>query len=236
VFPGAGIVEPTTVYVNVMGPVVYPFRAHLDVPVFTFASRRNAPVWLLQTMLSSGLFEADRVRLATAVTWFFNGPGGDFHYWPDGPDEPGRIEAAPFDNVAVVADNETLYHGVGPLGPSTQETLTGLTIDAIADADSDGEGTIHDPDPVASYASGETRITISWKAEVFASGDEQSERAELKEAALPVDAIVARFIDDLRSRGDIAAAPEDPLHDAAWIDQLQAAYPLPRAPKISPLG
>jgi len=236
VFPGAEIVEPTTVYVNVMGPVVYPFRAHLDIPVFTFASRRNCPVWLLQTMLSSGLFETERVRLATAVTWFFDGPGGDFHYWPDGPDGSPKTESPPFSNVAVVADNETLYHGVGPLGPSTQETLTDLTIDAVINTKGDGRWTIHDPDEVASYRAGETRITISWKAEVFATEDERAARKETKESALPVDRIVSRFMDDLGSSGQTPDTPDDPLHDARWIEQLQAAYPLPRAPKINALG
>jgi len=57
VFPGAAIVEPTTVYVNVMGPCPYPFVAHTDVPVFHGASRANTPLWLLNQMLASQLFD-----------------------------------------------------------------------------------------------------------------------------------------------------------------------------------
>ncbi|MYA75655.1 MAG: hypothetical protein F4Y27_13375 [Acidimicrobiaceae bacterium] len=237
VYRGAEIVDPTTVYVNVMGPVRYPFAPHLDIPVFVHASRRNCPVWLLFAMFCSGLFVEQRVRLATAVTWFFDGPGGAFHYWPEGPTGPMKSEEPPFDNVAVVADNEALYHGVGPLGSVVDESAAPLSVDATIHHESDtGRWRILDPDPVVEYEPSDVRITISWKAEVFSSEQEQAARRELFDAPLPIDDIVARLVDDMRTRGLNPVIPDDPLHDPEWIDLVQSAYPLAPPPVIPRSG
>lgn len=233
VYPGASIVEPTTVYVNVMGPAPYPFIAHIDVPVFVTASRRNCPVWLLHTMFASQIFEQERVRVATAVSWFFDGPGGSFHYWPDGPDNQAHTESAPFDNVAVVADNEAVYHGVGPLGPEAVAPLEDLSVDAVIEHDRKSEQwTIQDPHPVMTYEPSEVRITISWKAEVFTNEDERAARHEGRGAQLPIDDIVERFMEDLRAKGLDPAEPGDPLHDPEWIDLITDTYSAHRAPRI----
>ena len=45
------------------------------------------------------------------------------------------------------------------------------------------------------------------------------------------EAIFARFMDDLRSKGLDPAEPTDPLHDPAWMAALDEAYPS-RAPRI----
>ena len=51
-------------------------------------------------MGTSRLFEPERITMITAVSWFFDGPGGTFHYWRDGPTGEHREERAPFANVA----------------------------------------------------------------------------------------------------------------------------------------
>lgn len=228
VFPGTTIAEPTTVYVNVMAPTPFPFVPHVDIPVFRQANRGNCPVWLLHTMLRSGLFEDERLRLATAVAWFYDGDGGEFHYWPDGPEGEGHVESPPFDNVAVVADNERVFHGVGSLGDRTKAHPGSLTIDALL-THAGETWTIHDPDPVATHAAADIRITISWKAEVFT---DEAERDAVRGAddELPIGSIVDRFVADLEDRGIDAPAPDDPLHDNAWIDLLEATYPSPAPP------
>jgi hypothetical protein len=53
---------------------------------------------------------------AGAVSWFHEGPGGGFHYWPVGPDGPMASEVSPFGNVAIVADNDRMYHRIGRIG------------------------------------------------------------------------------------------------------------------------
>jgi hypothetical protein len=67
-------------------------------------------------MGSSGLFEAWRVIQAEALVWFYEETGGNFDYWPEGLDGPMLSERSPFGNVAVIADNDRMYHRIGPVG------------------------------------------------------------------------------------------------------------------------
>lgn len=227
-FEGAQVVEPTTVYVNVMAPTPFPFVSHVDIPVFRRASRANCPVWLLHQMLRSGLFEDERITLATAVAWFYEGEGGEFHYWPDGVDGEPQLEAPPFGNVAVVADNERVFHGVASVGDRAAAHPGSLSLDAACEH-VDGRWIIRDPEPVAIHDEAAIRVTISWKAEVFRDeADRDATRAASDE--LPLGMIVDRFVADLDRRGVAAVAPDDPLHDAEWIDLLAATYPLPAPP------
>ena len=219
------VIEPTTVYVNLMGPTAFPFVPHVDVPQFRGFTRADHPIWLLHQMMASGLFEDHRVRLATAVSWFHTGSGGDFHYWPDGPTSPAVVESSPFDNVAVVADNERTFHGVAPLGAAA-DMLTDLSIDATMSRGVQGwEVTDHDA-TVATYSDDDVRITISWKAEVFRHETERQE-FESPDDALTIDDVVDTFMADLSGRGLAADPPVDPHGDPAWMDTLSAAYPEP---------
>lgn len=223
IFGASSIVEPTTVYVNVMTPCAYPFSPHTDVPVFAGRSRANTPAWLLLLMHASGLFADHRIRMATAVSWFFNGPGGDFHYWPGGPDEPALIERAPFDNVAIVADNEVTLHGVAPVGVNGAHSPVDLTLDATIAAGDDGSWTIVDGERTDTFARRDVRITTSWKGEVFA---DHAERDAFRggELDLSVDAVVDTFCE---AQG--LDRPADALADDAWITSVSEAYPRRRA-------
>ncbi|NQZ98956.1 MAG: hypothetical protein HRU01_20830, partial [Myxococcales bacterium] len=91
----AGVVRPQIVYVNLMVAIPFAGQAHIDVPAFRGMDRTEYPVWLLHAMNRSGLFEPWRVDIATAVAWFFEGEGGEFDYWPDGPRNPPSRIAAP---------------------------------------------------------------------------------------------------------------------------------------------
>jgi hypothetical protein len=235
VFGPAALIEPSTVYVNVMGPCDYPFIAHVDVPVFRGASRRNAPVWLLHLMHASRLFEDERVHLATAVSWFFGGPGGDFHYWPDGPNGRSVVESPPFENVAVVADNELTYHGVSPVGGDGVEPLSAaLTLDAeLAHDPVTAVWSIRDRgEIVAEYGERVVRTTVSWKAQVYASPDER-DLVQSEGDVLQLGTIVDRFQADLAARGRTVAAPSDPLDDERWTAELAKVYPR-SAPRVPP--
>ena len=69
----------------------------------------------------SGLFEAWRVVQASAISWFYEGAGGSFDYWPDGLDGPMLSEQPPFGNVALISDNDQLYHRIGPIGNGNEQ-------------------------------------------------------------------------------------------------------------------
>ncbi|MDZ7675294.1 MAG: hypothetical protein U5K30_09525 [Acidimicrobiales bacterium] len=229
-FGNEASVSPTTVYVNVMLPSVVPFVPHLDVPAFRGFTRNDHPVWLLKTMLESGLFERWRVTLATAVSWFYDGPGGAFHYWPNGPRGPVAIVEPPFENVAVLADNERTYHGVATVGGDDVPFVRGLTHDSRLVRVDGGWEMRNDGAVLGTGSDDDVRIAVSWKAEVFPD-HEARDRALDHDDDLTLALVVDTFIDDLRSRGLDAATPDDPHRDPDWIRLLGQSYP-PTTPSV----
>ena len=224
IFGADADVAPTAVYVNVMLPSAVPFIPHVDVPAFRGVTRADHPVWLLKVMLESGLFEPWRITLATAVSWFYDGPGGAFHYWPEGPDRPPDVVEPPFGNVAVVADNERTYHGVESVGGDPEAVVRGLTFDSWLHR-IDGGWEMREGDSViGSAADAETRVTVSWKAEVVPAG------VEAPADDLTLDRVVDVLLADLARRGLDAAAPDDPHHDRGWVRRLTEAYAIPPPP------
>lgn len=231
VYGEAAVVRPTTVYVNVMGPTPFAFAPHLDVPAFRGFTRADHPIWLLKVMKTSGLFEQWRVMIATAVSWFYAGPGGDFHYWPDGPDGTAAVQRPPFENVAVVADNESTYHGVAPVGPPEARMPMGLTRESLLVRGDGGWDVTHEGETVTHYDDATARITVSWKADVFA--DEHTARGFDSGAdRLDLDTVMKTLTADMRSRGVDVADPTDGVHDRDWIAALAATYRDP-APAIA---
>jgi len=220
VFGSEALVEPTTVYVNVMGPCSYPFAPHLDVPAFRGRSAGDTPPWFLKLMHASGLFEAERIRMATAVSWFFDGPGGDFHYWADGPDASPAVERSPYGDVAIVADNEVLFHGVGPVGDLDAPSPTDLTVDAEIVHDGDGWTVRDGGREVVAYPDEVVRITTSWKGRAYADVAER-DLVRSGDGDLSIDACVARLVD----HHGIRPAGDDPLVDQDWIDAMASACP-----------
>ena len=99
------LVEPEFVVINVNAPMPAG-PTHIDNPSFLGATRENYPLPLLRVMGHSGLFEAWRVMRASSITWFYEGPGGSFEYWPEGLDGPMVSEQSPFNNVALCADTD----------------------------------------------------------------------------------------------------------------------------------
>ena len=67
-------------------------------------------------MGTSGLFEPWRIVEAGVVTWFYDGPGGAYDYWPQGLDGPMRSERPPYWNTSLAADNDRMYHRIGEVG------------------------------------------------------------------------------------------------------------------------
>jgi len=62
-----GIVVPQIVYVNLNPPIAQVDPGHVDIPAFRGIDRSQYPVWLLATMLKSGLFDRWYVPSVTAV-------------------------------------------------------------------------------------------------------------------------------------------------------------------------
>lgn len=228
---GSGaVVRPQAVYVNIMGPTPFAFPPHLDIPAFRGFTRATEPVWLLKTMKTSGLFEQWRTKIATAVSWFYTGEGGDFLYWPEGPDGPMAIEAAPYGNVSVLADNEATFHSVSPLGGKGATMPEGLTRDSrLIRGESGWDVSEQDGTVLAHFTDAEVRFTVSWKADVFSSAEEAA-LFDTGADPLTLATIVELFNEDLTRRGIATERPSDPLNDQTWIATLAKTYqdPAPR--------
>jgi hypothetical protein len=212
---GISRVYPKFVAVNINGPM--PAGAtHLDNPTFYGATRADYPLPFLRVMGFSGLFEAWRVVQAGAISWFYEGTGGSFDYWPEGLDGPMLSERPPFGNVALISDNDQLYHRIGAIGDPDAE-LPQMSAKATIQPDGNGNWTILENGEVrATLASPAIRLSVLWKAEV--------RERESRPDNLTLDRTMAIFMADLRHRGIDFRIPSDPLAETAWILLLQRIY------------
>ena len=212
---GTPRVYPEFVAVNINGPMPA-CSIHVDNPSFYGATRVDYPLPILRVMGSSGLFEPWRVVQASAISWFYEGAGGNFDYWPEGIDGPMLSEQPPFGNVALCFDNDQLYHRIGPIGNGNEE-LPQISASAKIQSDGEGNWTILENGEVrATYPSRAIRISVLWKAEV--------RDRESKPDKLTLDRVMDIFAKDLRGRAVDFQMPSDPLADTTWILQLQRIY------------
>jgi hypothetical protein len=222
---GAQVVRPSTLLLNLMGPMAAGVP-HVDTPEFRGLRRSEVPIWLLVTMGASGLFDRWQLRVAGALTWFYDGPGGEYEYWPDGRDRASRTVGPPFGDVALIGDNNRMYHRVGAIGDAAAFAARGRVDPGSAIAWRGDRWTIHNHASAdVDLADDEVRISILWKAVVFADDREAAvfdDHADDLDPATVVDV----FRRDLARRGIEAALPDDPYGDPAWIATLSAAYPL----------
>ena len=217
---GTSRVYPEFVAVNINGPMPAG-NIHMDNPSFYGATRAQYPLPFLRVMGFSGLFEAWRVVRASTISWFYEGAGGSFDYWPEGIDGPVLSEQPPFGNVALCADNDRMYHRIGPIGNGDAE-LPRMSAAAMIQPDGEGNWTILENGEVrATYPGKAIRLSVLWKAEVR---DRRSSTDDLT-----LDRIMAIFTEDLCHRGVGYHLPSNPLADTEWILLLQRIYASPTA-------
>ena len=212
---GSEFVDPEFVVINVNAPM--PAGAtHIDNPSFHGATRENYPLPLLRVMGHSGLFELWRVVHASVISWFYEGSGGSFDYWPEGLAGPMRSEQPPFDNVALCADTDGMYHRIGPIGDPARESPR---MSAAAQIQPDGGSNwfiLENGQVRATYPSRAIRFSILWKAGI-------KERVWNTDN-LTLDRIMSIFSADLRHRNVEFQLPSDPLADTPWLLLLQGIY------------
>jgi hypothetical protein len=228
---GGSVVVPQIVFANLTTPMPAQPVGHVDIPAFRGVDRTEHPTWLLQMMGQSQLFEDVRVRIATAVAWLYRGENGGFSYWPDGPDGPRRIHEPPFDNTAIVGDNDFMFHRVEQVGGDGEKLATGLTLESLLHPAGDGATGAGDEEWVITDDGAERyalpfdkiRVSVSWKAKVF-TDDEDRRIADEHLDDITLDVVVDRFVADLTERGIPCARPDDPTRDVDFIATLAEAY------------
>ena len=226
----ARIVRPQIVYANLTWQL--PFAqgvGHTDIPAFRGFDRKRYPITFLTIMGLSSLFEDVRVKIATAVAWFYAGRDGGFEYWPDGPDRPSRIHEGKIDNTAIVGDNDFMWHRVRPVG-RVEDGMASLTLDSeLVRRDSDWA--IVDGDrTLGEFPFEQLRISVSWKAVVF-EDEADARRYDEHTEDIGLDEVLRRFSRDLEARGVRHAISADPVRDPDFIRVLHANYV--RAPEAS---
>ena len=230
---GASIVRPQMVYANLSLPMLCGDGGHTDIPAFRGIDRTRHPVWLLVTMGRSGLFERWRVPIATAVAWFYDGDGGGFTYWPDGPDAAPRTRPAAT-NTAVVGDNDVMFHRVESIGGTDDDMVRCLTLDSqLRPGGPRGWDVVEGERVLGSWTDRQLRVSVSWKAQVFA--DEAAARVYDEHADdLTLPQVLDAFRTDFAARGTPLVVPADSLHDADFVRTLTRAYHV--APSVYPWG
>lgn len=215
---GRPLVEPAIVYANLLVPG-QELAVHTDVPEFRGVNRTRHPQWLLVVMRHSRLFEEWRMPIATAVSWFHDCAGGEFAFYPDGPDAPPIAHPVRF-NTAILLDTDTIFHGVDRVA-ETAAPVERLRPGMRLRADGGAAWSVVDGDEVVTrYCWPELRFSVSWKAYCFA--DEAERRAwRTGTADLRVEDVIDRLVDDLRARGRIDGARPD---DQALVELLIDEY------------
>jgi hypothetical protein len=220
---GTSSVYPEFVVVNINAPAPAG-TTHVDNPSFYGATREDYPLPFLRVMGASRLFEPWRVVRASTLSWFYEGAGGSFDYWPEGLDGPMRSEQPPFGNVALCADTDRIYHRIGSIG-DPDGVLPRMSAASQIQPDEHGNWEVLENGEVrATYPRQAIRFSILWKAGV--------RERELGTNNLALDRIMSIFSGNLRHRGVDFQMPSDPLTDTTWILLLQRTYAHPTATPV----
>jgi hypothetical protein len=167
-------------------------------------------------MGASGLFEPWRIVEVGIVTWFYSGRGGSYDYWPDGLEAPMASACPPFDNVALVADNDRMHHRIGWIGAEDAPSPP-ITASATIDHDDNGWTVRDGRRNIVTYRDDDVRISILWKARATKVRDSPP--------ALAPEQIVEIFRDDLECRCRVAVGGgAELLHDETWLRHIHDTY------------
>lgn len=208
---GAKVIVPSSLMNNLNAPMAGGVP-HLDLPHFRGAS--GFPFNLLVAMGYSGLFHPWAIPIASTLAWFYRGPGGDFDYWPDGPDGARQTMTSPLWNKAVVSDNEYMYHRVGGVGHDADHMVPGsISRQAVLETAGETDWMIRDGDVSIPVTGEAMRPSILWKAYAFA--DEHALQVfRDKSDDLDLPKALGILSADLDQRGlgrlDIEAGYDDP--------------------------
>ena len=218
------MVEPKSVYVNLMAAIGKAGPAHTDNPRFHGRDRTNTPMWLLRAMLWSGLFRRFEIAQATAIWWMNDVEGGGLLYWPDGPDRPPREYAGDMANTALIGDNHGMFHQVAPVGPFDGGTrLVTPAAELAPIGDGSGEWAVTDHDELAYRAPLDAfRVSVLWKADVYRTREEKIRGSA---ESLSLRDVADAFNEDLERRAAGVRFELERLHDPTLGASLAGFYP-----------
>ncbi|OBF31366.1 hypothetical protein A5719_30695 [Mycolicibacterium peregrinum] len=222
----ADYARPALMLFNINGPCANRDPGHLDAPSFRGVRHENAPTWLTNVMGKSGLFRDYLIKTTQVITWFSLDETSGFTYWPDGPLKPPARVLPPINNRAVVVQNEVMVHRGEANGPIEQQVPSGLAFDTVFTgdpADRDQWLLKTGEEVIARHHTDELRFLVHWSADVFADYEELKKHMDGSDD-ITIERAIGMMVDDLKGRGVKLDVPGEPLHDAAFIGALNAAY------------
>lgn len=233
---GAKYATAENMLFNIQGPSQAAGAPHVDATRFRGISMHQTPIWLMNTMVKTGLFENWRARKAQVITWYYKGKvGGGFTYWPDGPQAAPKQIKAPMWGRAVVVENEMMFHTAETNGPAAMRRPQGLAINSLMSADPNdptGWQITTDGQVIQKIPEEEFRFLVHWGADIYMDMDEMK-RALDHTDDLTHEMVFDILISDLRKRGETFQVPNDPLTDKTFIGLLTRTYD-PGTPTIFP--
>jgi hypothetical protein len=223
-FYDAEVVEPHSVYVNLMTSIADGGPAHTDNPRFHGRERANTPMWVLRAMLWSGLFDRYEILQATAIWWMNDVEGGGLYYWSNGPDHAPEHHVGAMANTALFGDNHGMFHQVGPVGPfdhGTRRVTPSAVLAPVGDASDDwaviDHGELVHRAPLDTF-----RVSVLWKANVYKTAAERDRRSA---DTLSLQDVADIFNDDLARRNSPVRFDLARLDDLSHKAELAGVYP-----------
>jgi hypothetical protein len=123
-----------------------------------------------------------------------------------------------------VGDNDRMFHRVRAVGDRSGGLPQGMTLESrLVHTGGDGWCIRDGERMLAEFEWPALRISVSWKAMVFADAAEE-EAYDSHSDDLDLAGVLDRFEADLATRGIAMPRPEEPVHDEAFIDTLSNAY------------
>ena len=192
------LIVPAIVYANILLPG-QELATHTDVPEFRGANRKAVPQWLLVVMHHSGLFDDWRMPIATGISYFGEGRGGELAYYPAGASGPAATYP-PRHNTAVVLDTDSVFHGVDRVSGDDQPLQQLRPGMHLAYDGGERWSVVDGSDVIARYQTGDLRYSVSWKAYCFAGEAERAAWATHTDD-LSLEVILDALVAELGRRG-----------------------------------
>lgn len=219
--------RPASMLFNIQGPSSGSESPHVDATRFRGMSMDTTPIWLMNTMVKTGLFKHWQAKKAQVIAWYYKGRiGGGFNYWPEGLEGAPKQIKAPMWGRAVVVENEMMYHTAEAVGPEALRKPAGITIDSLMGADPqdpNGWQITNDGQVIQRIPEEEFRFLIHWGADIFMDYEELKKTLDHSDDITP-DRVFDMIIADLRARGETFEVPTDPISDPKFIGLLTRVY------------
>jgi hypothetical protein len=214
---GRPLVRPAMLYANILLPG-QELAVHTDTPEYRGIDKWNMPEWFLVVMMHSGLFEHWRKHVTAGVAFFGDCEGGDFVFYPDGPNGTS-VEMEVRYNTAIHLDVDGVFHGVKRVGGSEAPPPpleVGMTLSFAGDETwqlCQGEKIVR------TYDWSEIRYSVQWKANCFADTAEEKLVENHQDDLQPED-VIDKLTSDLRARGRITGdRPDDTALAMLMMDE-----------------